>query len=99
MGNCNASMSPQAGRLLRLFVAKEASVMDYPVDVLAQVAVDDETTPPMRVEPEKGPKGWKFRAAALIYTKIRRRPNFSDVLSDLAESRAGKKLDLVRETK
>jgi putative zinc finger/helix-turn-helix YgiT family protein len=35
--NGKASMSPQADRLLRLLIAKEAPVMEYPVDVLAQV--------------------------------------------------------------
>jgi hypothetical protein len=39
-----------------------------------------------------------LRAAALIYTEIRWRPIFSDVLGDLVESGAGKRLDLVRET-
>jgi putative transcriptional regulator len=66
--NGKASMSPQADRLLRLLVAKETPVMEYPVDVLAQVAADDETTTPVRVELEKGPKGWKFRRGPALVT-------------------------------
>jgi putative transcriptional regulator len=66
--NGKASMSPQADRLLRLLVAKEAPVMEYPVDVLAQVAADDATTTPVRVELEKGPKGWKFRRGPALVT-------------------------------
>ncbi len=66
--NGKASMSPQADRLLRLLVAKETPVMEYPVDVLAQVAADDETATPVRVELEKGPKGWKFRRGPALVT-------------------------------
>ena len=39
-----------------------------------------------------------LRAAALIYTEIRRRPIFRDVLGDLVRSGAVRRLDLARET-
>ena len=35
--------------------------IEYSVDVLAQVAADDGPSTPIRVELEKGPKGWRFR--------------------------------------
>ena len=59
--NGKALMGPQADRLLRVLVAKETPVVEYSVDVLAQVAADDGSTTPVRVELEKGSKGWKFR--------------------------------------
>ena len=39
-----------------------------------------------------------LRAAALIYAEIRWRPIFNDVLGDLVESGAHRRLDLQRET-
>src|SRR5215813_15453270 len=59
--NGKATMGPQADRLLRLFIAKETPVLEYPVDVLAQVAADKGPSTPVRVELAKGPKGWRFR--------------------------------------
>lgn len=59
--NGRTLMGPQADRLLRLLVAKEAPVVEYSVDVLAQIAADKRPTTPVRVDLEKGPKGWKFR--------------------------------------
>ena len=53
-------MGPQADRLLRMLVAKNAPVEQYPVDVLSQVATDGPARP-ARVELEDGPKGWTFR--------------------------------------
>lgn len=64
--NGRALMGPQADRLLRVLVAKETPVMEYSVDVLAQVAADDRATTPVRVELEKGPKGWKFRSGPAL---------------------------------
>jgi putative zinc finger/helix-turn-helix YgiT family protein len=66
--NGKASMSPQADRLVRLLVAKETPVMEYPVDVLAQVAADDGPSTPVRIELEKGPRGWKFRRGPALVT-------------------------------
>jgi hypothetical protein len=54
-------MGPQADRLLRLFVARETPVMEYSVDVLAEVAANGGSTTPVRVELARGPKGWTFR--------------------------------------
>jgi putative zinc finger/helix-turn-helix YgiT family protein len=59
--NGRAVMGPQADRLLRVLVAKETPLMEYSVDVLAQIAADHGPTTPVRVELEKGPRGWKFR--------------------------------------
>jgi putative zinc finger/helix-turn-helix YgiT family protein len=59
--NGRAAMGPQADRLLRVLVARETPVVEYSVDVLAEVAADDGPTTPVRVELEKGPRGWKFR--------------------------------------
>jgi putative zinc finger/helix-turn-helix YgiT family protein len=59
--NGRAVMGPQADRLLRVLVAKETPVMEYSVDVLAQVAADHGPTTPVRVELERGARGWKFR--------------------------------------
>jgi putative zinc finger/helix-turn-helix YgiT family protein len=59
--NGRTLMGPQADRLLRVLVAKETPVMQYSVDVLAQVAADDGPSTPIRVELEQGPKGWRFR--------------------------------------
>jgi putative zinc finger/helix-turn-helix YgiT family protein len=68
--NGRALMGPQADRLLRVLVAREAPVVEYSVDVLAQVAADDGSTTPVKVELEKGPKGWKFRGGpALVAVK------------------------------
>jgi hypothetical protein len=61
-------MGPQADRLLRVLVAKETPVMEYSVDVLAQVAADDGPATPVRVELKKGPKGWKFRRGPALVT-------------------------------
>lgn len=60
--NGKAPMSAQADRLLRVLVAREAPVRDYPVDVLAQIAADDRPGPatPARVEMTRGPRGWRF---------------------------------------
>jgi hypothetical protein len=55
-------------RLLRVLVARETPVMEYSVDVLAQVAADDGPTAPVRVELEKGPKGWKYRRGPALVT-------------------------------
>jgi putative zinc finger/helix-turn-helix YgiT family protein len=66
--NGRALMGPQADRLLRLLVAKETPVVEYSVDVLAQVAADTSPTTPVRVEVEKGPKGWKFRRGPALVT-------------------------------
>ena len=59
--NGKATMGAQADRLLRLFIARETPVVEYPVDVLAQVAADKAPSTPVRVELAKGPKGWRFR--------------------------------------
>lgn len=59
--NGRAPMGPQADRLLRVLVAKDTPVMEYSADVLAQVAADESPATPVRVEMEKGRKGWKFR--------------------------------------
>jgi putative zinc finger/helix-turn-helix YgiT family protein len=59
--NGRAPMGPTADRLLRLLVAKETPVTEYPVDVLAQLAAGDRPTRPVRLEVKRGPKGWKFR--------------------------------------
>ena len=56
-------MGPQADRLLRVLVAKETPVIEYSVDVLAQVAADGGPATP---EVEKGPKGWKFRGGPAL---------------------------------
>lgn len=66
--NGRALMGPQADRLLRVLVARETPVMGYSVDVLAQVAADDGSATPVRVELEKGPKGWKFRRGPALVT-------------------------------
>lgn len=66
--NGRALMGPQADRLLRVLVAKETPVMEYSVDVLAHVADDDGPATPVRVELEKGPKGWKFRRGPALVT-------------------------------
>ncbi len=66
--NGKALMGPQADRLLRLLVAKETPGMEYSVDVLAQVAAEDGPTTPVRVELEKGPKGWTFRHGRALVT-------------------------------
>jgi putative zinc finger/helix-turn-helix YgiT family protein len=66
--NGRTLMGPQADRLLRLLVAKETPVVEYSVDVLAQVAADSGPTTPVRVEVEKGPKGWKFRRGPALVT-------------------------------
>jgi len=66
--NGKALMGPQADRLLRVLVAKETPVMEYSVDVLAQVAADDGPATPVRVELKKGPKGWKFRRGPALVT-------------------------------
>lgn len=66
--NGRTAMGPQADRLLRLLVARETPVMEYSVDVLAQVAADDGPTTPVRVEIEKGPRGWKFRGGPTLVT-------------------------------
>ncbi len=42
--------------------------MEYSFDVLAQVAADDGPATPVRVELEKGPKGWKFRRGPALVT-------------------------------
>ena len=73
--NGKALMGPQADRLLRVLVAKATPVMEYSVDVLAQVATNDGPTTPVRVELEKGPKGWKFqRGPALAKAMTAPRP-------------------------
>ena len=66
--NGRTLMGPQADRLLRLLVARETPVIEYSVDVLAQVAGDDGPTAPVRVELEKGPKGWTFRRGPALVT-------------------------------
>ena len=66
--NARTAMGPSADRLLRLLVAKETPVMEYSVDVLAQLAADDRAARPVRVELEKGPKGWKFRDGPALVT-------------------------------
>ncbi len=66
--NGRTLMGPQADRLLRLLVAKETPVVEYSVDVLAEVAADDGPTTPVRIELEKGPKGWKFRRGPALVT-------------------------------
>lgn len=43
-------------------------MLEYSVDVLAQVAGDAGPTTPVRVELEKGPKGWKFRRGPALVT-------------------------------
>ncbi len=64
--NGRVVMGPQADRLLRVLVAKETPVMEYSVDVLAQVAADDGPSTPIRVDLAKGPKGWRFRRGPSI---------------------------------
>ena len=66
--NGKVLMGPQADRLLRVLVAKETPVVEYSVDVLAQVAADDGPATPVRVELKKGPKGWKFRRGPALVT-------------------------------
>jgi putative zinc finger/helix-turn-helix YgiT family protein len=64
-----AAMGPQADRLLRLLVARETPVTEYPVDVLSQVAAHERSTKPVKVEMERGPGGWAFRPGpALVKT-------------------------------
>lgn len=68
--NGKALMGPQADRLLRLLVARETPVKEYSVDVLAQVAADEEPAAPLPIQLEKGPKGWKYRRGpALVATQ------------------------------
>lgn len=66
--NGKAVMGPQADRLLRVLVAKETPVLEYSVDVLAQVAADEGPATPLRVELEKGPRGWKYRRGPSLVT-------------------------------
>ena len=66
--NGKAVMGPQADRLLRVLVARETPIIEYSVDVLAQVAADGGAAAPVRVELEKGPKGWKYRRGAALVT-------------------------------
>lgn len=66
--NGKTVMGPQADRLLRVLVARETPVMEYSVDVLAQVAADEGPATPVRVELEKGPKGWKYRRGPALVT-------------------------------
>lgn len=66
--NGRTIMGPQADRLLRVLVAKQTPAMEYPVDLLAQVAADDGPATPVRVELEKGPNGWTFRRGPGLVT-------------------------------
>lgn len=54
------AMGAQADRLLRLLVARETPVKEYSVDALAQISPDGPATP-VKVELEKGRRGWKVR--------------------------------------
>jgi putative transcriptional regulator len=59
--NGKVPMGAQADRLLRLLVAREAPIMEYSVDVLAQLAADgDSPATPAHVEMTKGARGWRF---------------------------------------
>lgn len=59
--NGKAPMGAQADRLLRVLVARETPVLEYPVDVLAQIAADEGPAMPARLEMTKGPRGWRFQ--------------------------------------
>jgi len=63
-------MGAQADRLLRLLVAREEPTMDYPVDVLAQIAADDGPSKPVRIELEQGPKGWQFKGGPALVGNV-----------------------------
>ena len=58
--NGKAPMGAQADRLLRMLVARDAPITEYPVDVLAQLAADDGPATPARVELTRGARGWRF---------------------------------------
>jgi len=66
--NGKAPIGPQADRLLRVLVARETPVMEYSVDVLPHVAADGGPATPVRVELERGPRGWKFRTGPALVT-------------------------------
>lgn len=72
--NGRTLMGPQADRLLRVLVARETPVTEYSVDVLAQIAADGGSTAPVRVELEKGRKGWRFRNGPTLVTATKTRP-------------------------
>ena len=64
-----APMGRAADRLLRLLVAKETPVTEYPVDILAQLAADERPAKPVRLKVARGPRGWTFRPGpALVGT-------------------------------
>jgi putative zinc finger/helix-turn-helix YgiT family protein len=67
--NGKAPMGAQADRLLRLLVAREAPITEYPADALAQLAADDRPATPARVELTKGARGWRvLPGPALVMT-------------------------------
>jgi len=61
-----ASMGSAADRLLRLLVAKETPVAEYPVDVLAQLVAGDRPARPVRLHLVRGPRGWKSRPSPAL---------------------------------